>query len=926
MSSRAIGNFPGIFAFGTFELDPRSMLLYRGGALVPLAPKTVEVLLALVESAPDVVTKQELTDRVWAESFVGESSITKNISILRKLLREEFGGVEPIRNISKRGYQLTVPVELRVSAQLAPAPPTLEPVEPQPVGEFTTEVALAPEALATAAPQGVIAKPHYAPLRLAFVSGVFACLCVVGLLSWGLAGGFGHAHAPKRRSIAVLDLKDLSNTPNEQWLGAGLSEMLRSELLIGGGAQTISGERVANMRSDLKLSPEASYQPGTLKRIQSNLACDAVVTGSFAAVGDRVRVDLQVANPATGEISEGFSETVPRQNIFDLVADAGRAVRSSLGIAAARPQNAAAAQFEIPPNALEPYSEGLTLLRHGDALAAQRQLSAATAAAPDYAPAHAALAAAWATTGYDARARDEASKAFANESPLPREQKLQVEGQYFEAIHDWPKAIETYSALWRFYPDQLEYAVKLVAAQVGGNRAKDALDTVHKIEAADPAALRNSRLLIAAANAYQTLSDYPGEVQSANAAVEAARAAGSPLMEARALLKRGYGNHRLGHNDQAAGDYQSALRVATDLGDDAGIASALLAEGQRLYDRNDAAAEDTLRRALEIEERIGFRSAAAHTLQTLAGIRRGVADMNGARDLFRQSLAIMVDIGDGPGEAINHINLGNIANNTGDAAGARAEYGVAMQRAREVGDRRTQSIAIGNTAILDYSAGDLRQAVEGLQQALTLKRAIGDKGNIAYTLGWLGDIAIDAADFSAAHKYIDEKLALLKSAGLDTARDGIGPARLAIEEGRPEAAEAPMAKLAAQSLHPNPGAEAWRVLAESRLVRGDLKGARAAAESGVALAAKSPNLADYGIPTGILAARVDAAEGHKSSALASLRALLANARKLKNYPLELEARLYLARIAGEKTQIAAVAKEAESRGFVLFAHKALAPQ
>ena len=76
----------GAFEFGPFRLDPVKRLLWRQGDLVALPPKAVDLLLALVEQAGEVVGKQELMDRVWPDSFVEEANLSVNVATIRKVL------------------------------------------------------------------------------------------------------------------------------------------------------------------------------------------------------------------------------------------------------------------------------------------------------------------------------------------------------------------------------------------------------------------------------------------------------------------------------------------------------------------------------------------------------------------------------------------------------------------------------------------------------------------------------------------------------------------------------------------------------------------------------------------------------------------------------------------------------------------------
>jgi DNA-binding winged helix-turn-helix (wHTH) protein len=98
------------YEFGSFRLDPAEYVLLRDGQIIPLTPKVFELLLVLVENSGHVVGKDELYKQVWQDAFVEETNLTKNISILRKILSEGDGETSFIETVPKRGYRFVVPV------------------------------------------------------------------------------------------------------------------------------------------------------------------------------------------------------------------------------------------------------------------------------------------------------------------------------------------------------------------------------------------------------------------------------------------------------------------------------------------------------------------------------------------------------------------------------------------------------------------------------------------------------------------------------------------------------------------------------------------------------------------------------------------------------------------------------------------------
>ena len=98
------------FEFGPYRIEKTERLLMRGTQAVFLPPKAVELLLVLLESSGHVVTKEELMQRVWANTFVQEVNLSRNIFHLRKAL-EETDGAKFIETIPRRGYRFVAPVK-----------------------------------------------------------------------------------------------------------------------------------------------------------------------------------------------------------------------------------------------------------------------------------------------------------------------------------------------------------------------------------------------------------------------------------------------------------------------------------------------------------------------------------------------------------------------------------------------------------------------------------------------------------------------------------------------------------------------------------------------------------------------------------------------------------------------------------------------
>src|SRR5690349_14079025 len=113
MRNKMIQRSLHFYEFGPFRLNATERLLQRGNEIVALTPKVFDTLLVLVENSGHIVDKNQLMSQLWPDSFVEESSLTQNISLLRKALSE--GDVESnyIETIPKRGYRFVAQVNER---------------------------------------------------------------------------------------------------------------------------------------------------------------------------------------------------------------------------------------------------------------------------------------------------------------------------------------------------------------------------------------------------------------------------------------------------------------------------------------------------------------------------------------------------------------------------------------------------------------------------------------------------------------------------------------------------------------------------------------------------------------------------------------------------------------------------------------------
>src|SRR6267142_2253814 len=99
-----------VLAFGPFRLIRSQKLLLENDKPVRLGSRALELLIALVERAGEVVSRDELVARVWPSTIVEQSSLRVHVAALRKALGDGHWGARFITNVPGRGYTFVAPV------------------------------------------------------------------------------------------------------------------------------------------------------------------------------------------------------------------------------------------------------------------------------------------------------------------------------------------------------------------------------------------------------------------------------------------------------------------------------------------------------------------------------------------------------------------------------------------------------------------------------------------------------------------------------------------------------------------------------------------------------------------------------------------------------------------------------------------------
>jgi len=745
-----------------------------------------------------------------------------------------------------------------------------------------------------------------------------------------------------RPSVAVLGFKNLSGKTEGAWISTALSEMVGADLAAGQQLRVVPSEDVVRMELDLSLPAADTYNSETLGKIRNHLSTDLVVLGSYLALGKesggKVRIDLQLQDTKTGETIAVISQDGMETDLADLVSRGGAALRRNLGLADVSVNDVRQVRSSIPANlgAARLYSEGLAKLHSFDAMGASALLQKAIAADPNHALSHSALAESWHILGYVGKAQAEAKKAFDLSGNLSREDRLLVEGRYREFTPDFPAAIEIYRTLRNFFPDNLDYALRLASAQSNSDAAKDAVQTVARMRSMPAPQNQDARIDLAEAKAAENLGDF-GLMQRASAAAAAkAQAQGSRLVEAQAKEQEGWALGHLGDFDKTMAAYRQAQELSSAEGNLNLTATVYYGIAGALYDKGDyAGARKYYEDSERVFRQIGSLQNAAYATGSLGNVYFSEGNLEQAKHYYEAALQVHQELGDA--SALGG-DLGNIANTLillGDLVEATRMQEQSLAAYRRVGNKLGEGSTLnGLGSVLTYR-GLLDDAKKAQEEALAVAQESGYERDRGFALEGLATITQYQGRLDEARATAQQVLDLRKKSDEQSlvAVSQLQIAGILFDQGKFAEAES-LARSSAvvcdQQKMADSGAESQALLARVLLAQSKIKDAQVAAERAAVLAKQTSNLPSV-FEAALAGAIVKAELGQAAEAAASLESVRSKAAHYGYAPYELEARLQLGMLelksgktAAGRQRLQQLQRDAQAKRFSLVARKAAA--
>ena len=517
---------------------------------------------------------------------------------------------------------------------------------------------------------------------------------------------------------------------------------------------------------------------------------------------------------------------------------------------------------------------------------------------------HAALADAWAALGYDSRALASAQKALSLSNGLPEDERMEIQGRYYELKHDWIGSTGVYRHLWQDFPDDLESGLKLAAAETAAGNGKEALGVLSNLRSLPVPSGTDPRIDLAEAAIAARGADYRRQQALAEQAAAKAQSSGARLLLARAKLVQGWAFDDQSQLKEAAEAYSTAQQIYEQAGDRDGTATARNDLGIVQQKQGDlAGARATLEEARTEFHEIGDENGLGGALTNLGEVYRAEGDLAKAEGLYREALEIFRKLGRKDNEYATMNNLGGVLYQRGDFRGARKLFANLLDIRQAAADRVGVALAKTNLADVLRVQGELDRAISLHEQALATLKEIGDRSTTVAVEMSLAKTLIAKQDLTAARRVLQEALKVNQEIGAkgDAALDQVMLARVAFLARHPEqfdvSVEAAIEELRGESRRADE-MEALAMQAEALLTQEKINEAQGTLARATAL--QSPDwLARFRLSGS--SARLEIARGNISAARRQLITIMADAQRVGCVICQTEIRAVLSQLDGKRS-------------------------
>jgi DNA-binding winged helix-turn-helix (wHTH) protein/tetratricopeptide (TPR) repeat protein len=480
------GTLPQRVRLGVFEVDLRAGELRQDeGAVLVLPDQPLQILRILIEADGEMVTRDEIRQRLWPDDTIVEfdHSINNAIKKLRRALVDS--GDEPhyIGTIAKRGYRLLVPVERIGTEEDDPAEPN------QTAGPSTRAEALGrDDTVEKSSFVGqIIAEPRRRS-RWKWLAAGTVMVCAVAVA----AVFYWRAHrAPKLTERDTIVVADFDNKTGNPVFDDTLKQALTIQLEQSPYLNVLSNRKVRQTLKLMNRSPKDPMTEEVTREVCVRCSSKAIVLGSIAALGNEYVVGLRAVDCNLGEsLVEVQERAVGKEAVLNALDKAITRMRSKLGESLSSIEKYGTPLPEATTSSLEAlraFSMGNRAERAEGATAALPFFKRAVELDPGFAFAYNHLAILYNNLDEAPRAEENSRKAYQLRNKVSERERFAIEAEYYQHVTgELDKAAQTFEQWQQSYPRDPAPVGNLGAVYANLGKMEKFLEQTRKALRLDP--------------------------------------------------------------------------------------------------------------------------------------------------------------------------------------------------------------------------------------------------------------------------------------------------------------------------------------------------------------------------------------------------------------------------------------------------------
>src|SRR5580704_5119401 len=469
-----------LYYFGQFVLDSRRRTLTRADSPVALTPKAFDVLFFLAQHPNRLVTKEELLQAVWGDTFVEEGNLTQYISHLRKALGDNSEDTRLIVTIARKGYQFTAQVTVAEAADTAKQA-TLQAA--------ATETSRTEARPAEYPSKEKVTKSLARRLRLRMWFAAAALLAVIAATFWFY---LSYQHPVTLSATDTIVLAGVKNETSDPVFDDALDTALRHGMEQTPYLNILGIDKISGTLAQLNLPPTTKLTPEVARQICGKTNSELVISQSISDAGNGYHLQMRALDCGSGATLAKEQADIGKRNdvVHELGATAAR-LRARLGEptdSLARFNQPLEKALSASPEALQAGTQGSKLYLAGDAPGALKLYQRAVELDPNLAVTYGRMGAAYLFLGDIELSAASYRRAYQLRDRMTEKDRLNTEITYYGRVTgDWEKE---YSSVLRFleiFPRDVFGHANLRAAYVYLGQPDRAAD-----EAAETARLQPS--------------------------------------------------------------------------------------------------------------------------------------------------------------------------------------------------------------------------------------------------------------------------------------------------------------------------------------------------------------------------------------------------------------------------------------------------